>query len=223
MYKQLRDADFLNDQWRVSEGQRDRRPPSNILMIMMDSSSPGPGLLSFLFCGGLVVLTPCRPPSRVCPNHASYVQHSLTRVSVGLALILLFKIYRTLQDHPPPTTKDLLTHLLTDLRIESTGVLLALLITDFIRKARPSLPSSFWLALLVSLVEFYMWVEVARQPGYRLTMDSHLPIGAFYFLFTWGSHVLMERTVLNAQDGVRRGEALAEKVNNARANGKKET
>ena len=90
------------------------------------------------------------------------------------------------------------------------GVIIAVMVTDFIRKERQSLPVTFWISLVVSLVELWLWLEVARQPGYQFTVESSLPVGAFYFFFTWASDAMMRRTVIDAFQGVKRGEKLVE-------------
>jgi len=87
-----------------------------------------------------------------------------------------------------------------------------LLTADFIRKERQSLPFTFWTALALSVVELWWWSEMARQPDYHFHVDSSLPVGAFYFLFTWASNAMMRKTMIDAIKGVKKGEKLVEAV-----------
>lgn len=134
-------------------------------------------------------------------------QNSLTRVSVALALVLAFRVYREWEDsaaNRPDPNQFFRTRL-----VDVLGVILGILIADYVRKPRDKYPPTFYAALVITVVELAAWVRVARGPDYELHVNASLPVGGFYFIFVWLSDWLMSRTLLDAKKGVQSGDRLA--------------
>lgn len=137
-------------------------------------------------------------------------QDSLTRVSLALSAVLAFRIYREWDEGPRDPAEP--TKIFRTKTVDAMGVVLGLLIADFVRKPRQQLPWTFYAALVLSIVEVGSWLQMAMQPGYELHVDASLPVGGFYFVFVWLSNWMMDRTLVDAKKGMQSGERLAQVV-----------
>ena len=173
--------------------------------------------LRFLFLLSFIILTPPLPLS-----HSQTPQHSLTRVSLALSAILLFRLYKLWgEEHaktPSSSSPSFSTFLLANL-VEALGVLSGLVIAHYMHTPLPLtggtyvLPWSFYAALLLAFVEVGVFYQhVASNPEYVLHIDATLPVGAFFFIFVWGADLMMGRSQQQAKQGLEASQRLGQTV-----------
>lgn len=158
-------------------------------------------------------------------NETSYLnaqwRHSLTRVSLALSAILVFRLYKLRGEELTKTSlssSSYFTFLQANL-VEALGVLSGLLIAHYISNPLPLtggtyvLPWSFYAALLLALLEvgvFYQYVS--SNPAYVLHIDATLPVGALFFIFVWGADLMMGRSQRRARQGLEASQRLGQTV-----------
>lgn len=98
--------------------------------------------------------------------------------------------------------------------VECLGTIQGVLISHYVSKPRNKYPWSFYLALLISIIEIVAFIDIARKPDYVFHVDATLPVGAIYLIFVWGSDTMMNRSLLDAKLGIEASRRLAQSVNN---------
>jgi len=159
-----------------------------------------------------------------CLTHTT-PQHSLTRVSLALSAILLFRLYKLWgEEHAtiPPLSSSSSPSLPAFLQanlVEALGVLSGLLIAHYMHTPLPLtggsyvLPWSFYAALLLAFVEVGVFYQhVASNPEYVLHIDATLPVGALFFIFVWGADLMMGRSQQQAKQGLEASQRLGQTV-----------
>ncbi len=213
LYRHYNETSHLNAQWRVST------LCIHSLTAWLVNSFPSMvslSLSSFIFVSILSLFQSHHPYPCLTPTP----QHSLTRVSLALSAILVFRLYKLWGEElaKKQYSSSVFTFLQANL-VEALGVLSGLLIAHYIRTPLPLtggtyvLPWSFYAALLLALLEIGVFYQhVSSNPAYVLHIDATLPVGALFFIFVWGADLMMGRSQQRARQCLEVSQRLGQTV-----------